>query len=105
MNAAVIMGQIGFAGAAVCIASYLWGFVYKVKGFRPLAVLSLFSTVVALAELAIMLTENGGTLNAVYAMAFLVISGLAQALQAVKTRPDRQARGVRTRAGDDEDDA
>ena len=99
MNAAFLLGVIGLAGAAICIGAYIWGFIYKVNGFRPLAVLSLFATVVALAELAVMLTGEGGQMNAIYAMAFLVISGLSQALQAVKVRPSRD--GLKTREDDE----
>lgn len=99
-DAGFILGAIGFAGAVVCIAAYVWGYIFKVKGFRPLSVLALFSTVVAMAQLSVLLVGAGGNLNAVYAMAFLIISGLAQALTAVKSRPSRE--GARTREADRE---
>jgi hypothetical protein len=100
MDAGAILGVIGLVGAAICVAAYAWGFVFKVKGFRPFAVLALFSTVVAMAQLALMLTGRGGQINAAYAMGFLLVSGLSQGLGAVKTRPDRKARGTMTRATD-----
>lgn len=98
MDAGFILGSIGLVGAAVCILAYGWGYVVKAQGFRPLAVLALFSTVVAMAQLALLLTGAGGHINAVYAMAFLIISGLAQAYSAVKVRRGRA--GVRTRKSD-----
>jgi hypothetical protein len=98
MDPAYALGAIGLAGAAICIVAYIWGYVFKAQGFRPLNVLSLFTTVVAMAQLALMLTGQGGPLNAVYAMAFLLISGLSQALSAVKGRAARS--GVHTRESD-----
>jgi hypothetical protein len=98
MNAAHLLGVIGLIGAALCIAAYAWGYIINVQGFRPLAVLALFSTVVAMAQLGVMLTDAGGRINAVYAMAFLLVSGLAQAWGALKGRPDR--RDARTRETD-----
>lgn len=100
-DAAFILGSIGLGGAVVCIGAYVWGYIFKVKGFRPLSVLALFATVVAMAQLALLLVGAGGRMNAVYAMAFLIISGLSQAYTAVRSRPARD--GVRTREGDRED--
>ncbi len=101
MDAGFILGSIGFGAAVVCLLAYAWGYVFKAKGFRPLAVLSLFSTVVAMAQLALLLTGAGGHINAVYAMAFLIVSGLAQASGALKARPSRD--GARTRQSDQAD--
>jgi hypothetical protein len=98
MDAGFVLGCIGLIGAAVCIVAYGWGYVIKAQGFRPLAVLSLFSTVVAMAQLALLLTGAGGHVNAVYAMAFLIVSGLAQAYSALKARRTRT--GMRTRKSD-----
>ena len=98
MDFAFALGAIGLGGAGACIGAYLWGYIYKVEGFRPLNVLALFATVVAMAQLGLMLTDRGGPANAVYAMAFMLISGLAQGLSAVKTRPPRT--GMHTRASD-----
>jgi hypothetical protein len=98
-DSAFILGNIGLAGAAVCLGAYAWGYVFKVKGFRPISVLALFSTVVAMAQLALLLTGAGGIVNATYAMAFLIISGLAQAYNAMKSRPPRGK--ARTRADDE----
>ncbi len=98
MSATDALGAIGLASAALCIIAYVWGYIFKVKGFRPLSVLSLFATVVALAQLSLSLTGAGGELNVLYAMAFLVISGLAQALMAVRARAGRE--GLFTREDD-----
>ena len=98
MDAGFILGSIGLGGAAVCVLAYGWGYIVKAKGFRPLAVLALFSTVVAMAQLSLLLTGSGGRINAAYAMAFLIISGLAQAYSALKARPARD--GARTRESD-----
>ena len=97
-NATFVLGLIGLAGAGVCIAAYGWGYIVKVQGFRPLSVLALFATVVAMAQLALMLIGEGGMINAAYAMAFLIMSGLAQAYNAIKARPPRN--GLRTRESD-----
>jgi hypothetical protein len=93
-----ILGVVGIVGAVACFGAYAYGFIFKVSGFRPLSVLSLFSTVVALAQLSLFLTHGGGPVNVVYATVFVAISGLAQSLGAVKARPPRD--GVRTRQGD-----
>ena len=98
MDATYALGAIGLAAAAICIVAYIWGYVFKAQGFRPLNVLSLFATVVAMAQIALMLTGQGGAINAAYAMIFLLISGISQALSAVKGRAPRDR--VRTRESD-----
>ena len=98
MDISYILGVAGMIGAVMCLGAYAYGFIFKVNGFRPLSVLSLFSTVIALGQLSLFLTHEGGPLNVFYATLFVAISGLAQALGAVKARPPRD--GVRSRQSD-----
>lgn len=86
-----ILSLIGLAGVAACIGSYIYGYVWKPVGFRPLHALGLFATIVALAQLSFAMTLGAaGLANIRYALAFLVIAGLAQALNAVKTRSGKR---------------
>jgi len=92
VDATLILTSIGFGGAAVCMGAYAYGYVAKPAGFRWLNILSLFSTIVALAQLTFVLqlgAPPGGSVNAIYALVFLLIAGLAQSLMAVKSRPER----------------
>jgi hypothetical protein len=85
-----ILSVIGLTGVVACIGSYIYGYVWKPVGFRPLHALGLFATIVALAQLSFAMTLGpAGLDNIRYALAFLVIAGLAQALNAVKTRSKR----------------
>lgn len=93
MDVTKILTAIGLLGSGACIASYVYGYVWKPVGFRPLHALGLFTTIVALAQLSWALTLGAeGVNNIRYALAFLVVACMAQALNALKSRPgDRQA--------------
>lgn len=92
MDLTYILAMIGLAGSVACIGSYIYGYVWKPVGFRPLHALGLFATIVALAQLSYAMTLGpAGADNIRYALAFLVVAGLAQALNAVKTRSMRRS--------------
>lgn len=91
MNPTHLLAYIGLAGAAACIGSYVYGYIWKPVGFRPLHALGLFATIVALAQLSFAMTlGQAGQANINYALAFLILAGLAQALNAIKTRRERR---------------
>lgn len=95
MNLLFWLSAVGLLGAGVCVGAYVYGYIWKPAGFRWLNILSLFATTVALAQLSFVFqmgVEPGGSINGAYALVFLLISGLAQALMAVKAR-NAEARG------------
>lgn len=87
-DGAAILGSIGFVVAAGCFAAYVWAYILKVRAFRPVSVIALIFTIFAMAQLALWLNGYGSRLNAIYAMIFLIISGLAQSYNALSGRPD-----------------
>lgn len=94
MDLNLLASGIGLTGAAVCMGAYVYGYIWKPSGFRWLNILSLFCTTVALAQLSFLIHSDapaGGSPNAAYALAFVLISGLAQALMAVKARRVRRS--------------
>ena len=93
IDPAFVLGKIGLVGAAVCIGAYVWGYIFKVRAFRPLSVVALFLTIVAMAQLAMILNGLGGQQNVVYALICLIVSGLAQSYNALIGRPGRAAPG------------
>jgi hypothetical protein len=92
-HATSFLGTIGYAVAALCFGAYVWGYIFKVRAFRPLSVVALFLTIFAMAQLAMVLNGFGGQTNVVYAMICLIVSGLAQSYNALIGRHDGQARG------------
>ncbi len=94
MNPNAFTSYLGFGGAAICVLAYAWGYVIRPAGFRWVGVVSLFATVIALAQLTLVLRAGappGGSLNGIYALAFLLISGLAQSYMATQSRGARRA--------------
>ena len=87
-DSASILGSIGFLIAVCCLAAYVWAYILKVRAFRPLSVVALIFTVLAMAQLALWLNGYGTRLNGVYAMIFLIVSGLAQSYNALSGRSD-----------------
>ena len=94
-DGASILGSIGFVVAAACLGAYVWAYILKVRAFRPLSVIALIFTVLAMAQLALWLNGYGTRLNGVYAMIFLIISGLAQSYNALSGRSDSAGSGDR----------
>ena len=88
-HATSFLGTVGYAVAALCFAAYVWGYIFKVRAFRPLSVVALFLTIVAMAQLAMILNGLGGQTNVVYALICLIISGLAQSYNALIGRAGR----------------
>lgn len=87
MDLTHILALIGLVGVVACAASYVYGYIWRPVGFRPLHALGLFATIVALGQLSYGLTLGAIGLNNVrYALAFLVVAALAQALNALKSR-------------------
>lgn len=82
-HGASFLGTVGYAVAALCFAAYVWGYIFKVRAFRPLSVVALFVTIVAMAQLAMVLNGLGGQSNVIYAMICLIVSGLAQSYNAL----------------------
>ncbi|CAN5268878.1 hypothetical protein BH11PSE2_BH11PSE2_05750 [soil metagenome] len=73
--------------AAVCAFAYIKGYLLAPRGFRPLHVTALFSTVMALLQLAAFLHDpKAAYFNGVFACGFLLVSGLAQAAMALRGR-------------------
>jgi len=73
--------------ALVCAAAYVKGYLLSPRGFRPLHVTALFSTVIALVQLAAFLRDpREGYVNGVFACGFILLSGLAQAAMAIRVR-------------------
>jgi hypothetical protein len=88
-DTASILGSIGFLIAVGCLGAYVWAYILKVRAFRPLSVVALICTVLAMAQLALWLNGYGTRLNGVYAMIFLIVSGLAQSYNALSGRAGR----------------
>lgn len=94
MDLNLLASGIGLTGAALCLGAYVYGYVWKPAGFRWLNILSLFCTTVALGQLSFLIHSQvpaGGSPHTAYALAFVLISGLAQALMAVKARRVRRS--------------
>jgi hypothetical protein len=93
MDLNLLASSIGLIGAAFCVGAYVYGYVWKPAGFRWLNILSLFCTTVALGQLSFLIHSQAppsGSPNTAYALVFVLISGLAQALMAVKARRVRR---------------
>lgn len=83
-----LLRLVGLAALLICTGAYGVGYLFRPEAFRPWHVASLCCTTLALTQLYLALyAEGGGRLNADYAMAYLVASGLAQAVIAVSRRP------------------
>lgn len=86
------IGIVSVAALLICGGAYCYGYLYRPPAFRPLHVASLCFTGLAILQLLLSLQDSVGRLNALYAMAFLVLSGLAQAVIAVRGRSGRRPR-------------
>jgi hypothetical protein len=87
------------AALLLCGAAYCYGYLDRPAGFRPLHVTSLCFTGMALMQMFIFLYSGlGNRMNADYALAFLVLSGLAQAVVAVRGRSGRKGRSSEAQA-------
>ena len=89
MDLSEILSGVGLLGAVLCLAAYAYGYILRRAAFRWLAILSLFSTIIALAQFSHVMTigaSPGGSREMVLAMVFLLIAGLAQAIMAVRGR-------------------
>ncbi len=99
MSGALELGAIGLTTAAACLGAYIYAFIWKPVGGRWLQILGIISTMLALVLLSFDLRldpAGGAPLNRIAAESFLVISAVAQALQALRRR-----RGSERRAEDD----
>lgn len=89
MPNAMELGAIGLMGAAVCLAAYIYAFIWKPLGTRWLNVLGLFCTIAALALLSLDLRLGavaGTPVNRMAAEGFLLVSALTQAASALRRR-------------------
>jgi hypothetical protein len=83
---------VSLSALLLCGAAYCYAYVYKPKALRLTHAASLCFTGMAMMEMLIFMGGNGGRLNAEYGMAFLVLSGLAQASMALRGRAGGQTR-------------
>ena len=93
MDLFAIMSSAGLLGAGLCLAAYAYGYILRRPAFRWPAVLSLFGTIVALAQFSHVMAIGappGGSREMALAMIFLLIAGLSQALMAVRGRRERR---------------
>lgn len=97
---AVILGWIGLAAAAVCLAAYIRAYILKARAFRPASIVALMFTIFAMAQLGLWLNGYGAEMNGVHAMIFLIISGAAQSYNALSGR----STGPRARDADEAKD-
>ena len=84
---------VSLAALLLCGGAYCYGYLFRTAGFRPLHLASLCFTTLALAQLFLALYAGGGRLNADYAMGFLVLAGLAQAVVAIRARSTSRSQG------------
>lgn len=98
MSGAVELGVVGLMGAAVCVAAYIYGFIWKPIGTRWLNILGLFCTMLALVLLSVDLRLNevgGRPVNRFVAEGFLIVSALTQAASAMRRRRGERRSGAR----------
>lgn len=101
MDGAIELGAVGLIGAAVCVAAYVYGYIWKPIGTRWLNILGLFCTVMALVLLSVDLRQGdtiGPPVNRFIAEGFLIVSALTQAASALRRR--RGERRSRDRLAD-----
>lgn len=89
MSGALELGAVGLTTAVACLGAYIYAFIWKPVGGRWLQIVGLITTLLALVLLSFDLRVeviSGAPLNRVAAESFLVISAVAQALQALRRR-------------------
>jgi hypothetical protein len=92
-----ILSAVGLLGAGLGLAAYAYGYILRRAAFRWPAILSLFSTIIALAQFSHVMTVGappGGSREMALAMIFLLIAGLSQALMAVRGRRTADGRAT-----------
>jgi hypothetical protein len=86
-----MFAAVGVFSLLGCIGAYVYGYILQPKAFRPLPLIALCATSLALFQLVLFLRDpSTGPFHVNYATCFILVAAVAQAVMALQGRRWRE---------------